>query len=309
MLITTAHGMFGGAILRALRGRDDVHVRAMVHTRGPDDADDDSVSWIEGDLDRPETIAPAVEGVTDVFVATPMDEHIAAREVAITDAVVAAGGGARIMKIHGAVDHAGDPLSRQHHTAIAHLQSSGLPWTLLSPSSVMETSLLPYVGTVEMGSVFGMSGDGRVGLVALSDVAAVGATALTGDGFEGRDLVVTGPAALTMAEVCAAFSDVLGHEVTYFDLPEEKLADLLMKHGGFSDPEVLERTVLCHLRAWGRGGADRVTGTVEQVTGSPATPLRSWIEQHRDTFDHPRGARMRVMEWLTHLEYGRYAHR
>ena len=309
ILITTAHGMFGGALLHHLRGRDGVRIRAMVRSRGPEDVDADGVEFVEADLDRPETLAAVAGDLTDVFLVTPMDERVEARERAVVDAVATASPGARVMKLHGAVDHAGDALSQLHEGSIEHLKASGLVWTLLSPNSVMETSLLPFVDTIEEGAVFGTSGDGRVGLVALDDCARVGAAAITSDDDFGQELVVTGPEALAMSEVCERFTEALGRTITYYDLPEKKLTSLLVEHGGFPDEAAVETAVLCHYRAWRRGGADVVTDTVERVTGSPSVRLDEWIGRHMDAFGRGRGAKDHVLGWLLRLEFGKYAHR
>ena len=306
ILITTAHGMFGSAIVRELAGRPDVVVRAMVRSRRPDDVDTGNVTYVEADLDDPESLPPVCDGITDAFLATPMDGRIAAREIALIDAVREASPGARILSVSGAVDHQGDALSEQHQRALDHLKASGLRWSIISPNSVMETSLLPYAGTIEDDAIFGMSGDGRIGLVALADVARVGADMLCRDDVDGQNFVCTGPAAVTMAEVCAAFSDVLGRTVRFYDLPEKELAALLMQHGGFADEQTLETEVLCHLRAWARGGANVVTDTVQQVTGNAPQDVRSWIATHRDAFDAKPGVKDRIDAWLMHLKFGKY---
>jgi len=306
ILITTAHGMFGSAILRVLDGRAGVRVRAMVHSRRDDDVDTDSITYVTADLDDPTDLPPVCEGVTDVFLATPMDGRIAAREIALVNAVQSTSPNARILAISGAVDHQGDALSTQHQQALDYLKASGLRWSLLSPNSVMETSLLPYAGTIEDDAVFGMSGEGRIGMVALADVAAVGADVLCRDDTDGQEFVCTGPAAVTMGQVCEAFSEVLDRTIHYYDLPEAELAKLLLEHGGYSDAQALDTEVLCHFRAWARGGADVVTDTVEQVTGRPAQDVRSWIEENRAAFDAKPGVKGRMLAWLMHLQYGKY---
>lgn len=306
ILITTAHGMFGSALTRELASRDGVKVRAMVHSRKPEDVDTDSVSYVVADLDDPSTLPPVCDGITDAFLATPMDGRIATREIALIDAVKAASPGARILSVSGAVDHQGDALSAQHARALEHLKESGLRWSIISPNSVMETSLLPYAGTIENDAVFGMSGDGRIGMVALADVTRVGADILCRDDTVGKEYVCTGPAAVTMAEVCEAFSEVLGRTIHFYNLPEKELAALLMKHGGFSDEQTLDTEVLCHFRAWARGGADVVTDTVQQVTGQSPQDVRSWIAAHQEAFDAKPGAKDRMMAWLMHLQFGKY---
>ena len=112
-----------------------------------------------------------------------------------------------------------------------------------------------------------------------------------------------------MSEVCERFSAALGRTITYYDLPEDKLTSLLVEPGGFPDEAAVETAVLCHYRAWKRGGADVVTDTVERVTGSPSVRLDDWIGRHMDAFGRGRGAKNHVLGWLMRLEFGKYAHR
>ena len=108
LMVTTGNGMFGRALVDSLAGRADVEVNAMVRNLDAFDVHADNVTAVRGDMDDPASLAAAVDGVTDVFLVSPMDEHIATREINVIDAVVATGADVRILKLHGAVEHRGD---------------------------------------------------------------------------------------------------------------------------------------------------------------------------------------------------------
>lgn len=307
VLITTAHGMFGGRLLQQLRLRPELQVRGMVRRRRADDVDAGNVHWVEGDLDDPASLITVVQGVSEVFLTTPMDGRIAARECALIDALKVHSPEARVVILYGAVDHQGDPLVTQHQQAIAHLQASGLRWTILSPNTVMETALLPQAVSVPWGVVMGCSGEGRVGFVALDDVVRVAATVLAGGGFEGEELVVTGPEALSMPQVCRLLSLELGRPVRFLDLPEERLAALLLEDGSYGSAEQVETEVLCHLRAWRRGGAAIVTDTVARVSGRQPLSVAAWLQEQRAVFARPRRVQDHLIGPLLRLRFGRFA--
>lgn len=312
VLISTAHGMFGAALLERLRHLPDLQVRAMVRRRRADDVDAGNVHWVEGDLDDPASLIPAVQGVSEVFLTTPMDDRIAAREIALIDALRAHSPQAHVLILYGAVDHQGDPLVTQHQQAIAHLQASGLRWTILSPNTVMETALLPLAVSVPWRVVMGCSGLGRVGFVALDDVVRVAAVVLSAEGaaaraFDGQELVVTGPEALSLPEVCQQISALVGRRVRFLDLPEDRFRAMLLDDGDFGTAEQVETEVLCHLRAWRRGGAVRVTDTVERISGRPAVTVAAWLEGQRATFARPRRLQDRLIGPLLRFRYGRFA--
>ena len=283
-MITAGNGMFGGGLARSLSGRDDVEVNAMVRKLDSFKLRADNVTAVRGDMDDPGSMAAALDGVTDVFLVSPMDEHIATREINVIDAVVASGTNARILKLHGAVEHKGDHLSQLHGKSLAHLNESGLPWTLICPNSVMETSFLGLAGSIQFGLIAGTSGHGKVGFVALDDVSDATAQVVADGSFVGEKVMLTGPEAIDMYEVAAAFSEVLGKEIPYQDMTDDEFAKMVIEFGAFPDRETLEMQVLCHYRAWGRGDAALVSDDFERVTGRRAMTVKQWIEQHKDHF-------------------------
>jgi uncharacterized protein YbjT (DUF2867 family) len=283
ILVTGATGMFGGHIARGLLDNGQP-VRALV--RDPAKAADLEAKGAElavGDMDQPDTLPPALEGVDRVFLVSPMDEQIEARE----KAVIAAAREANVdwvVKLYGAVKHHGDALDALHRGSIEALKASGLQWALLSPNSVMETSLLSWAEVAKQaGTVFGSAGEGKVGLIAAKDAGDAGVALLAGDIDAGRDYQVTGPAAVTSAEMAAALSKVAGKEITYTDMSDDDLRDLLVKYADMT-PEEADIRVILHYQAWRRGDADLVTDTVQELTGHAPQSLDDWFAEHADAF-------------------------
>jgi uncharacterized protein YbjT (DUF2867 family) len=274
--------MFGGAIAAELAARG-VAVRGLVRREEAAAAlRERGVEPVMGDMDAPETLDAPLAGADTLFVVSPMDPHVADREANLLAAAQRAAV-TRIVKLHGAVTHH-DALGDLHRRSIAAIRDSGLDWALLSPSSVMETALaMEASGIAHEHAMFGSAGDGRVGLIALEDVARAGATLLC-DGFErGRDYQVTGPRALTLAECAQAFTEVLGHEVAYVDMSDEAFAELLVQQAHLT-PQEAEMGVLAHMRAYRAGDAALVTDTVRELTGRDPVDVVDWIAAHRERF-------------------------
>jgi uncharacterized protein YbjT (DUF2867 family) len=212
-----------------------------------------------------------------------MHARLAERECAAIDAAKRRGV-RQIVKIHGSVKHEGDHLHAMHSKVLERLEACGIPWCLVSPNSVMETSLLGYSEAIrEEGSIYGMSGHGRIGLTALEDVAEATACVLTTEGHDGKNHEITGPQALSLYDVAAAFSRVLGVPVTYHDMAEQEMKALLAEVFPMSEEE-LDINVLCHFRCWRDGKADLVTDTFRRLTGKEPTTLEQWIAKHRSHF-------------------------
>jgi uncharacterized protein YbjT (DUF2867 family) len=275
--------MFGSRVVRNLLDASEP-VRALVRDRSRGvDLEEAGAELAVADMDRPETLPAALEGVDRVFLVSSMDERIARRESAVTAAAKATGV-ELVVKLYGAVKHREDPLDRLHLASIAALRDSGLRWALLSPNSVMETSLLTQAESVKQtGAMWGCAGDGKVGLIAADDAAAAGAALLTGDPEPGLSYEVTGPEALSMTEIAQRLTTVLGTEVEYNDMSEDGFRDLLVQQAGMT-PEQAEIGVLAHFRAWKRGDADLVTDTVAQLMGHPPLSLDQWLHRHRAAF-------------------------
>jgi uncharacterized protein YbjT (DUF2867 family) len=283
ILITTGNGMFGKALAEELL-KMEVRIRVMVRDKSKCSIDHPNAEIVTGDMDKPETLKPVMEGIDSVFLSTPMDAKIAERERNIINAAKE-NGVQQIVKIYGAVKHEGDQLVEEHQQAFDHLMNSGISWTLISPNSVMETSLLTMSTLIKyMHAIYGCSGKGKVGLVALKDVTRATAVVLTSSGHSGQNYELTGPESLDMTAVAECFTGILGRKIQYIDLSEEKLTRMIMKFDKTMTPEKLEFEVLCHLRAWRKGQADLVTDTFKKLTGTEPTSLGSFIRDNKETF-------------------------
>ena len=287
ILVTGATGMFGGGITAELAARG-AAVRTM--TSNPDRVSElgrPGVEPVVADMDRPETLAAAVDGVETVFLVSPMDDRVREREGNVLAAAQQAGV-RRIVKLAGAVEHHGDSLGRLHGASIEAIRASGLRWALLSPTSVLETSLFSMLPWIEaVGAVVACSGDGRVAHVAAADVARAGAVVLTERDENERDYVITGPELLSYAQLCEILSRVTGRSIPYIDVSEEELSKTLVEEAGMT-PEQAEIGVICHFRAWRNGDAEALTDTYRELTGEAPTSAEQWITEHAEPFAQAR---------------------
>ena len=278
--------MFGGAITGELAARG-VPVRAMAHSDArATELEAPGVEPVVADMDAPETLGAAVEGVDTVFLVSPMDDRVQVREQNVIEAAKA-GGVRRIVKLWGAVRH-DDALGRMHEASVAAIKASGLHWALLSPTSVMETSLLSTIPWIEnTGGIVASSGDGQVALVALADVAKAGAEILAGRDENGRDYVITGPELLTFEQMAATLSAASDRSIPYWNVSDEDLEKVLVEQAGMT-PEQAEIGVICHFRAWRQGQATARTDTFRELTGAEPTTLERWAADHAATFTAAR---------------------
>ena len=287
ILVTGATGMFGGRITAELVGRGHP-VRAM--TSSPAHAEDlkqPGVQPVVADMDRPETLGWAMAGIDTVFLVSPMDHRVQAREANMLAAAQRAGV-RRIVKLYGAVRHHDDPLGRLHDASVEAIRDSGLEWALLSPTSVLETtmySMLPWIE--ETGSIVASAGEGRVAHVTLGNVARAGAVILSKGREHGRNYVITGPELMSLSDLCETLSQVTGMSIPYVDISDEELERVLVQEAGMTT-EQAEMSVICHFRAWRNGAAEACTDTYRELTGQAPTTAEEWLTRNRDVFVEAR---------------------
>jgi uncharacterized protein YbjT (DUF2867 family) len=102
ILISGATGMFGGRIARGLvdAGKS---VRALVRDREKaSDLEAAGAELVVADMDQPESLGRALDGIERVFLVSVMDDRIEARETAVTAAAKDAGVDF-VLKLYGAV--------------------------------------------------------------------------------------------------------------------------------------------------------------------------------------------------------------
>src|SRR5579864_242425 len=132
ILVTGATGNVGGEVVKQLAGLG-VSVRALVRNRAKAAAmEGRNVEVVEGDLAKPATLGPALEGVSKLLLSSSPDPGQAALQNGVIDAAKRAGV-RRIVKISAMGAAADSPISfgRWHAETERYLQQSGVLFTIL----------------------------------------------------------------------------------------------------------------------------------------------------------------------------------
>lgn len=264
ILVTGATGNAGGEVLRQLAALG-LPVRALVRNRAKAAAiEGPNVELVEGDLSKPETLSRALEGVGKALLSSAPDPNQAALQNNLIDAAAEAGL-RQIVKISSLGTAPDSPVSfcRWHAETELHLTQSGVPYTILQPNFFMQNTLSFAATIAADGKFYGSMKDGKASFVDLRDVGAVAVAALTSAGHEGKTYIVTGPEALSFADLAAKFSAAfLGKPVAYVDVPREALIQAMTGAGlpGWQARGIAE------LYDWGsQGGVAAITDVVVNV--------------------------------------------
>jgi uncharacterized protein YbjT (DUF2867 family) len=225
ILVTGANGFVGSHVIPALLDaghrvvalvRDD-EGGAQAMRRLPAEQRD-RVELRRGDVTKPDTLPPAIDGVDAVvhLAAIPRDwdggETLRLVNTEGTRNLVAAMRAAGVQRlVHlgalGVVDEPDLHYASSKAKAMAIVRESGLRWTILSPSLMFGPrdgffNLLAGLVRTSPGVVpITGSGQARFQPLAIEDLARAVVIALSDDGYAGRELLLGGPRYWTYREI------------------------------------------------------------------------------------------------------------
>jgi uncharacterized protein YbjT (DUF2867 family) len=278
ILVTGATGKVGGQALRRLveKGLD---VRALVRDPAKIDALGLGVEAVQGDLDNPDTLPPAMAGVEKVLIVAG-GWDIPAEDANMIAAAEAAGVGHVVLLSSLGVE-AGVASGPFHAPGEEKLRSAGVGWTILRPAFFMANALMWRDTVVGQGVIYEPTGTGRHALVHPADVGDVAAEVLAGDGHAGQTYELTGPEAISTADCAAALSAALGREVQHVDIPDEAFRDGMTKAGA---PPPLVDNLARYYAMVKAGDFAMVTTTVADLLGRPARTFSEWVAENAGAF-------------------------
>ncbi|WP_370324719.1 SDR family oxidoreductase [Euzebya sp.] len=269
--ITGSTGHVGGMVARQL-----ADVAPTLIVRDPDRAPDIPGATVRvADYADRGACADAFAGVDVLFLVSGA-EHADRRQHHRNAIGAAAEAGVTHLvytSFAGAAPDAIFTLGRDHADAEAAIRESGLPATILRDNFYAD--LLPWFADSE-GVIRGPAGEGRVAAVARADVADVAAAVLRDPAAHaGAVYELSGPEALTMAEIADRAGAVIGKELRYV----AETVDEARASRAHLDPEPFEMDAwISTYTAIAAGEVSRVTDHVERVAGHPARTIEEALE-------------------------------
>jgi uncharacterized protein YbjT (DUF2867 family) len=233
ILITGASGNVGSELVKILIPQG-APFRAMVRSAEAARKIEAQagVEIVLGDFNDPETIARALAGIDRAFLLTPSSEQAEAQQSAFVE-LAGRAGRLHIVKLSQLAAAPDSPVRfLRYHAAVERtIRASGLPYTFLRPNLFKQGFLGFRHSIVAEGKFFAPAGNARISVIDVRDIAAVAAVALTERDHEGRIYDLTGPEALTHAEMANHLSDALGRRVAFEDASPDTLRGALIGVG------------------------------------------------------------------------------
>lgn len=279
ILVTGATGNTGSLLVPMLLDKG-VDVRAFVRDASKaEPLKEKGAEIVVGDLDEPETIRPAVEGVDKIYLLTwngPTQlQHVENVVNAATQA-----GTPHIVR-HSMWGSERSRIVQQGDEAEQRVKESGLPWTILSPTFFMQNLMGAAQTIASDGVVYWDLADAKLAMIDLRDVADSAAAVLTGTGHEGQSYILTGPEAISIHDAADAFSRVLDKDVNYVAVPHEAALESRLEMGF---PEWIARGYGELMEGFIEGFADRATENVKKLTGHRPRSFEAFARDHKQVF-------------------------
>ena len=282
IVVTGATGIAGSEVVRALTARGS-RVRAFV--RDPGKARHqlgENVELAAGDFADPPSVRAAFEGADALLLSCADDPRRVGWETAAIDAALAAGV-RRVVKLSALTAETGSPVAfwDWHGQVEQHLRASGADWVILRSSWYMSNLLAAASQVAAEGRLYAPAGEAPIAMIDPRDVGAAAAAVLSSPAHEGQTYLLTGPRAITYAEVAAGLSAATASRVEFIDIPDDAACQAMIDDGmpAFVADQIVK------VFAWLRQGAfTHVTPAVETLTGRVPRDFASFARDHAHLF-------------------------
>ncbi|MFF2557303.1 SDR family oxidoreductase [Nocardia sp. NPDC058058] len=278
ILLTGATGNIGRELTRQLATAATPY-RALV--RDPARAELPGGAACRGDLDDPDALTPAFDGISALFLLVPGTGMEHAR-----NAVAAAhSAGVERIVVISSFWAVGDPIpamGRWHHERERLVRESGIASTILRPGGLMSNAL-EWVPAIRAGApILDPTGPGRFAPIDPADIAAVAALALTKDGHGGAAYDLTGDESLTCAEQVGILARVLDRRlaVRATNTVEEAVRARFPRGA----PPALAAAIAESFEQMRSDTVGLRTGTVKELLGRAPHTFEDWCRAHRLAF-------------------------
>ncbi len=273
ILVTGATGNVGGELVKVLAEAGQP-VRGLTRSRQP--VLPDGVEPVVGDLDRPESLASALDGVRAVFLLAGY------RDMPGVLAEIRRAGVERVTLMTSGAAAGGDltnAVERDQIRSETTVRESGVAWTILRPSG-FHSNALRWLPQLTAGDVVRAPfADVPIASIDPYDIAAVAAKTLTASGHEGRTYRLTGPESLLPAEQIRILASVLERPLRLEpQSDDEARADL----NRIMASEYVD--ALFEFFVDGTYDDSKVLPTVEELTGNRPRSFDQWAITHADAF-------------------------
>jgi len=279
ILVIGATGNIGARVVARLLERGErprIFVRDAAKARSKFG---ERVDVFVGDLQDVASMGPALMGVDALFLVTSGPE-LAEQDASVAKIAKSSGVG-RVVKLSSADAAQQVGTGTWHARGEEAIRAMGVPFVFVRPTGFMDNALFWARSIKSEGVVRSSTGHGKIPFIHSDDIADVATRALVTANYLGASLSITGPEALSYAQMSAKIGAAVGKRIAYEAVNEDEARRL---QAAWGDPPAVIDAHQSIYRAILQGRLGEVTDTVERVLGRPSIPFDRWVEQHVDAF-------------------------
>jgi len=236
------------------------------------------------DWNEPATWAAALDDVTTVYLVMPPSGTDPARSVIDFTQSAIHRGASRFVLLSASLLPEGGPGAGQVHS---WLQQNAAEWTVLRPSWFMQnfTEGQHLLTIRDEDAIYSAAEGGRVPFIDAGDIAGSAFAAVAGTKAPNADFILTGGRAISYDEVAEKISLAIGRRIAHRRIEPE---DLVKRHVARSLPLFTAQVLATMDTAIAEGVEDRVTDSVEALTGRPSTTFDTFVIANASNWMRPR---------------------
>ena len=282
ILLTGATGKTGSATAKALNERG-IKFKALIRNEEKREGIESlGGEVIIGSIENKEAVDQSMVDIETALILLPNSENQLSLEKQLVDSAKQAGAN-RIVKMSSieATPDATSPIPRLHLESEEYIKQSGLNWTMVKPNFYMQNLLASAATIKDQGKIFLPMGEGKTGMIDTTDVGKVLAKVLSEDGHESMNHEITGPEILSFFEVAEIFTQGLGKQVDYIDVPLAAYKETL---GQFLTNQWHLDAVIDLFKGIADGGIEEKTDTYSNLMGESPKSLSQFVSENSFIF-------------------------
>jgi NAD(P)H dehydrogenase (quinone) len=281
--VSGSSGQLGRLVAEELLARLEVE-EIVLMSRRPEALTEFAQRGVEvryGDFDIPQSLAEAFSGCDRVLLISTlaMGRRLEQHRAALGAAAEAGVGRVVYTSLTNPVEgHPCGVVVDENRLTEELLRKGPVAWTVMRNAAYAELQVPLGAVAVSYGKLVTNAAEGRFAPISRADCAAAAAVVLTSEGHEGQTYEITGPEALTQADIARLLGEVSGRPVTVVRTGDRRL---LWGLGRLGTPKPVARAIVDLGIATRQGYFDVVDPAFEHIVGRRPQTLREVLIAHR----------------------------
>ena len=278
-LITGATGNIGSLVVKGLLDRD---VRPRVFVRDAEKARalfGERVDLAVGDMTDSVSLTRAMQGIDRLFLVN-VGYGLETRDETATR-VAKSSDVKKIVKLSSMDVRLRVGPGSWHIRGEEAIRASGLDFCFVQPGGFMSNALTWAASIKALAIVRASTGDGRIAFIHPRDIAEVAIKTLTTFQYDGESLPITGPEALSYAEMTTKIGKAIGKSVVFQSMTDDEARQRALAIGMNS---VYVEALISLWRAIRDDRVSTVTANVQRVTGREPISFDQWARENAQAF-------------------------